>query len=345
MMRAWLLLLCFMADAVLAQATRDPGLVPPESSDTQALSFDRVPPKLVTKPPIEPLQAAFTSTPLPWAYVMSQVNFDADGKPVDVKFLTPSGDASLDAAILVWIKATRILPRRDQRDPLYLPFWFIEESVECEGVEAPGPECLRDYKVQDFDGRLPSPFQISSFAASRDDAAVVEVYFEHDASGRMSRIVPLVSGVWMGDAIWQDDDVRLKTSVAGYGRLRYRLVGVSDEHEAASKAGDDVFLVWKTAWEDDRVLIDKWSIESRLSIERMKIPLAVLVDVVYARIFYNANGMIQKVEPEAQRAEERAALRVMLEALLVERGLKARPGRAGSRRVKIYPDGSVLPVD
>lgn len=344
--RILLFLLLLIPSVVSAQQARYPA--PPPTVPAGSLGPSRYGerPILVVKPPVESLHPVFGTTDLPWAHVVTQVNYDDDGRPVDAKILSASGDASLDDAVLVWVKGTRISPGAKSGLPLYIPFWFIGEDVECTDIETPGPTCLRNYRIRDFDKPLLNPSQISSFALWGGSDAAVDVYFEHNASGKLSRIVSLMEGGRSYDSKWRgDDDVTLTTSNAGYGRVRYRLIAVSNEQEAVSRAGDDIVLVWRTAENDERLLIDKFLIQSILSVRQQMLRAHVPVDVVYARIFYNADGMVLKAEPEPKQGQDPARLRSAIEPLLLERALKVRPGRAGSRRVKIYPDGSVLPVD
>ncbi len=303
---------------------------------------------LVHRPSIEPLEAAFGASGRPWAFPKVLVDYDADGNVVGVTLSTPSGDETLDLVIRAWAAETRIAPADHPRRML-LPFHFLTEDLLCESEAQRGPSCLRDFGRSDFEAPLLSALDISLFALWGGDEGLLEMYFEHDATGRLSDLSVTRSAPGMAHRLHrQMDMLRVRNvSAPGHGRLRLRLVAVADarEAEAAMKAGDDVVLVWKTRPGDDRLLVSKTRLESKLAVRQHFAPPNVPGDVHRVRIFHDAEGRIVRLVPVARPGENAAALQSMMDDLLLDMFLEKPPGRAGSLRAQIYPDGSVLPVE
>jgi len=314
--------------------------------DWQQPNVIEQPRRMVRKPAMEAIESAFSATDLPWAFVIARIDYDSSGSPIGVTLDPPTGDAALDSAIRAWAEQSRVSPGRLPRERFNQQFVLLSEAVNCEGVDAPDSSCARDYRLRDIEGSLLSPLAISMFAMWSEDEAEITLYFEHDASGRLLRLVPNYSRGPIPFSDWiLDKDVRLKTTHRGYGRLRFRLAFVSDAREARSKAGDDVVAIWKTSDNDRRLLVDKGHVQSQIAIHQQMLPANVPGDPVRLRIDFNAQGLVVGIEPETRDGEDPAQLRAMLESLLLEARVKSRPRGAGSRRVTLYPDGSVLPAD
>lgn len=343
-LKLFVLLLAMSCCAALAFAQSAASALEPPDSDTQRLPTPVIDRALVHKPPIEPLQAAFDASKLPWVFVRATVDYDAVGNAVNVTLSAPSGDKALDLAILNWATETRITPANHPLQYAELPFEFFSQDVLCESEEERRPSCLHDFGPDDFDGPLLKPIDLSIFALWGGDEALLEMYFEYDASGKLSHL--FIAQPVSGRGFIRKDALRLRAvSTSGYGRLRLRLIAVADAREAAMKTGDDVVLVWKTRSGDERLLVDKDITESRLSIMQIRLPANVLGDVRVAQIFHDAMGRIIRIEPVMKPGDDPKALQSVMDELLKGVRLKKVPGRAGSLQAKVYPDGSVIPVD
>lgn len=342
-------LLAFFSGIVAAQSSLPrPASVPlfptPVERGWDVMVSD--PGAMTRKPPIDSLSAAFAASGLRWAFARVLIDYEADGIPFKSFLSASSGDEALDAAIQAWALHTRVSPDSRGRMRVAQPFFFIVEDIECQAEEPRDPHCLRDYSLRDFAESLMSPLDISLFALWGADEAEFEIYFDHDASGKLTRAgSPMLIDDPLRNLMVRLRSARIDAASAGVGRLRFRVVAVADEREAAMKAGDDVILIWKTPPGDDRVLVNKRVVESRLSILQQIVPVNVPADVSVARIAYDADGVITGVASVRKTAGDPAKLQSMLDDLLLGLKLKERPAQAGRREVKVYPDGSVLPVE
>jgi hypothetical protein len=340
--RALALSLSLLPALAVAQSTSSAPATPMPVQQQVVPASDRA---LVHKPSIEPLEAAFGASGRPWAFAYVHVDYDANGDALGVILIDSSGDETLDLAIQAWAADTRIAPGSAFRARGAFPFSFLSEHLTCAPEAPESTSCLRDYGPGDFEGPVFSPLDISLFTPLISGEQVIELYFEHDASGRVSWASGPSRGAIAHSITKRIESLRLKTGSSGYGRLRVRLVAVSDAREAAMYAGQDVVLIWKTEPGDPRLLVRKTWLESRLAVRQQLAPPNVPGDVHRVRIFHDAEGRIVRLAPVARPGENAAALQSMMDDLLLDMHLEKPPGRAGSLRAQIYPDGSVLPVE
>jgi hypothetical protein len=339
--RAFALSLLWLPALAAAQSTSSAPAAPMPEQEVVPAS-DRA---LVHRPSIEPLEAAFGASGRPWAFAYVNVDYDANGDTLGVILLDSSGDAALDLAIQAWAAETRIAPGSAPRARGAFPFSFLSEDLICAPEAPESASCQRDYGPGDFEGSLFSPLDISVLTPLISGEQLIELYFEHDASGRVSWASGQSRGAIPHGITTRSGSLRRKTGASGYGRLRVRLVAVSDAREAAMHAGEDVVLIWKTEPGDPRLLVRKTWLESRLSVRQHFAPPNVPGDVHRVRIFHDAEGRIVRLVPVARPGENAAALQSMMDDLLLDMFLEKPPGRAGSLQAQIYPDGSVLPVE
>jgi outer membrane biosynthesis protein TonB len=198
----------------LAHAQMPPPPPPPPPPASSADSDARV--SILSKPSLEPVQAAFRASGLRAAEPVLLISYDADGWPTDVGVVRSSRNRDLDRAIIEWAKQIRIATK--EAGSGRIPFTFIDDSLPED------PASIPEIKVAELAFKPSLNTVLRDFASTRLSEAFAEVHVDYDSAGKVTATrlaVPSGNGSLDNAILAWTKRIKLKPGVAGTGRLPF----------------------------------------------------------------------------------------------------------------------------
>lgn len=217
-MRSWrirfvrsLLMASLAVGAMVHAQAVPPPPPPPASPDAGDIRVS-----ILSRPSLEPVQAAFKASGLRVAEPVLLITYDADGRPTDIDVVKSTRHRDLDRAIVEWAKQVRLATTSAGRGRI--PFSFINELL-TENV-APIPEI----RVAELAFKPPLKPVLQSFASTDFSEAFAEVHVDYAADGSVTdlRLVASSGSASLDKAVvaWSKR-IKLKPGTAGMGRLPF----------------------------------------------------------------------------------------------------------------------------
>jgi TonB family protein len=207
-----LLMASIVLGAVAHAETMPPPPPPPPPSAVEGDA--RV--SILSRPSLEPVEAAFKASGLRIAEPVLLITYDADGLPTNIDIVKSSRDRALDRAILDWAKQIRIATKAAGMGRL--PFSFINEALPEDAGSIP------EIKVAELAFKPSLETVLRRFASTPMSEASAEVHVDHDDTGRVTavRLVQSSGNAALDQAMlaWTKR-MKLKPGAAGTGRLPF----------------------------------------------------------------------------------------------------------------------------
>ena len=208
--RSLLMASIFLGVAAHAETIPPPPPPPPSPVEGDA----RV--SILSRPSLEPVEAAFKASGLRIAEPVLLITYDADGLPTDIDIVKSSRNRALDRAIVDWAKQIRIATRAAGMGRI--PFSFINDSLPDDAGSIP------EIKVAELTFKPSLEMVLRRFASTPMSAASAEVHVDHDDTGAVTavRLVRFSGNAALDEAIlaWTKR-IKLKPGAAGTGRLPF----------------------------------------------------------------------------------------------------------------------------
>jgi TonB family protein len=171
---------------------------------------------ILSRPSLEPVEAAFKASGLRIAEPVLLITYDADGLPTNIDIVKSSRDRALDRAIVDWAKQIRIATKAAGMGRI--PFSFINDSLPDDAGSIP------EIKVAELAFKPSLETVLRRFMSAPMSEASAVAHVDHDDTGRVTAVhlVQSSGNAALDQAIlaWTKR-IKLKPGAAGTGRLPF----------------------------------------------------------------------------------------------------------------------------